>query len=458
MAGIPHSMHAHAAHHGHTASRPTDLFDFSEHVRDEEPEIGQSVLRALGTTVLASGELEFDEDLSAIQHDEALYSAVNTMKRHKTITYDDIVSSNGVPQNVFLDYVKWEIDTENTFLELPLTIVVLVSFTFLALNILHQEQLYAIEEAYERDIIENANFAWSGNFGHKGIEQVFSFADFWSWMRLGFLSLLARSQWLYSESAPQAFGGPVTAGTSYNASALPQSWLFTGYEKPAPVANDYLQYAKLVSGVRMRQAVSAADSQYCIFPNSLELQLQNDWLRKPCFPSDLGLLSPELQEAENFLNLEREEFLFPDLLSTTEMTRKLLDMEDGCHFSSMSGNPDGCLCHWCKAQTPRQPWIDERTARIEISMLLFNAQYGAYTYVSVNFMLNRGGHIHAFMHSLSAFVSPFLRPFSELLLTVIAGILWVAALVYAAAAETWEMIHTVRHSSNGALLQSHCRL
>ena len=73
---------------------------------------------------------------------------------------------------VYLDYLKWEIDTESAFLELPLTILVLVSFAMLAMNILHQEQLYTIETAIERDIIENANFAWSGNFGHKGIEQV----------------------------------------------------------------------------------------------------------------------------------------------------------------------------------------------------------------------------------------------------------------------------------------------
>ena len=171
MAGIPHSMQSHAAHHGHTAAHPSELFG-AEHERDEEPEAGQTGLLALGTTVLASGELEFDEDLTAVKHDEALYSAVNTMKRHKTITYDDIVMSQGVQQSVYLEYIKWEIDTENTFLELPLTIVVLVSFTILALYILHQEQLYAIEEAFERDIIENANFAWSGYFGHKGIDQV----------------------------------------------------------------------------------------------------------------------------------------------------------------------------------------------------------------------------------------------------------------------------------------------
>jgi len=446
MAGIPHSMQSHAAHHGHTAAHPSELFG-AEHERDEEPEAGQTGLLALGTTVLASGELEFDEDLTAVKHDEALYSAVNTMKRHKTITYDDIVMSQGVQQSVYLEYIKWEIDTENTFLELPLTIVVLVSFTILALYILHQEQLYAIEEAFERDIIENANFAWSGYFGHKGIDQVMSVADFWSWMRLGFLSLLGRSQWLYSEVAPEILGGPVTAGTSYNRATLPQSWLFAGYDKPAPVANDHLQYSKLVSGVRMRQTVSAAASEHCIFPSLLDSQKQRDWLQKPCFPSELGLLSPELQEAENFQGLERQEFLFPDISSMSELTRKLLDMEDGCHSATLSNGLGSCLCEWCKQQTPSQPWIDERTARIEISMLLFNAQYGAYTYLSVNFMMNRGGHIHAFTHCLSAFVSPFLRPFSELVLIIIAGILWIAALLYAAVAEIWEIINTVRHSS-----------
>jgi len=42
---------------------------------------------------------------------------------------------------VYLDYLKWEIDTESAFLELPLTILVLVSFAMLAMNILHQEFL-----------------------------------------------------------------------------------------------------------------------------------------------------------------------------------------------------------------------------------------------------------------------------------------------------------------------------
>lgn len=77
-----------------------------------------------------------------------------------------------IRSEVYLEYLKWEIDTESAFLELPLTILVLVSFAVLAMNILHQEQLYTIETAIEKDIIENANFAWSGNFGHKGIEQV----------------------------------------------------------------------------------------------------------------------------------------------------------------------------------------------------------------------------------------------------------------------------------------------
>merc|ERR1719265_838278 len=49
------------------------------------------------------------------------------------------------------------------------------------------------------DIMENANFAWSHAFGHKGLVDVHSFGDFWSWTRLGFIPLVVQPSWSYSE-------------------------------------------------------------------------------------------------------------------------------------------------------------------------------------------------------------------------------------------------------------------
>lgn len=58
-------------------------------------------------------------------------------------------------------------------------------------------------------------------------------------------------------------------------------------------------------------------------------------------------------------------------------------MEDGCAYSNATGN--ACRCEWCSAGAQSlRPWIDEETSRVEISMVVYNAQYGSYTYVSVS--------------------------------------------------------------------------
>lgn len=212
---------------------------------------------------------------------------------------------------------------------------------------------------------------------------------------------------------------------------------------------EYLHYAKIVSGVRLRQAVSPSSSDFCVFPNLLDSQKLSQWLAKPCFPSDMGILAPEVHEAENFDNLQREEFLFPDASSVQELIRQILDMEDGCAHASSIGDVTQCRCEWCKTQTSPRPWIDEKTTRVEISMVVYNAQYGSYTYVSVNFIFNRGGHIHSFLHCLSAFVNPFLRSGTELAVTAVAAFLWIGALVYAAVGETLEIISAIRNSNAG---------
>ncbi len=63
--------------------------------------------------------------------------------------------------------------------------------------------------------------------------QVFSIADFWSWLRLGFVGLIVKPNWQYSELAPEVLGGPL-----FESRSPPTEWLFAGYERPAPVRND----------------------------------------------------------------------------------------------------------------------------------------------------------------------------------------------------------------------------
>ena len=100
------------------------------------------------------------------------------------------------------------------------------------------------------------------------------------------------------------------------------------------------------------------------------------WLGKPCVPSSFAMSTPQAPDAEDFASFAKTEFLLPDFDDFKSLQQKLLDMEDGCnaHISNLST----CRCQWCKAQPSRQPWLDERASRVEVSMVLYNAQYGTW--------------------------------------------------------------------------------
>jgi hypothetical protein len=122
-------------------------------------------------------------------NDEAYVQALEQTKIEAKPKADKVVLDQGVEMNVYLEFIKNELETEANCLQLPMTILLLLSFAFLATAHLGQKQIYAVEESIEFDITENANFAFAHAFGHKGLVDVNSIADFWSWMRLGFFPL-----------------------------------------------------------------------------------------------------------------------------------------------------------------------------------------------------------------------------------------------------------------------------
>jgi len=117
-------------------------------------------------------------------------------KTKDTLSFEEEVT---VPQNIYLKWVRQELEDEEACLELPFMILVLVSFTLMAVLSLNQHLVLSIEQAIEQDIRENANFAFNEYMGHKTLQDVHSVPDFWSWMRLGFLPLVIQPNWMYSE-------------------------------------------------------------------------------------------------------------------------------------------------------------------------------------------------------------------------------------------------------------------
>jgi hypothetical protein len=145
----------------------------------------------------------------------------------------------------------------------------------------------------------------------------------------------------------------------------------------------------------------------------------------------------------------RVEWLMPELSTLDELRAQVIDMEDGCNaYTGAGADMSACRCVMCRPQggRPRRPWIDEQTLRVELAMVLFNPQYGLYSYVGVNLFFNRGGSILKFVNIMSAWADLQSAPLHEQAVVYIAAILWLGALVYVFIGESREVISTIRSS------------
>jgi len=344
-------------------------------------------------------------------------------------------NKDGVQLGIYLSYVKNELDNENACLELPFTLLVLISFSVFALLHLKQHDTYVVEMAWKEDIEQNANFAWTLNFGHKSLYDVNSMADFWSWLRLGFVPLVARASWAFSEELGQAY----PSGSNFSFSQLPENYTLDYGTEPdepwgqatLPVQGEFSNFNRIVAGVRMRQERAAGDWASCKMPGSVPEQMTRSWLGKPCMPADPPYeLTPEAGHAEVLVNPQRVEWL-PK--SPKDMELAVQDLESGC-----TGNSN------CTG-----PWLDEYTQRVEIGIVSYNQNYGLISLVTVNFFFNRAGHIYQLIHVQSAWSRWLLGNFLEQFAMVMADVVWLSALLFLFLSEVRELAGVVRSAKRG---------
>ncbi|CAE7555442.1 pkd2 [Symbiodinium pilosum] len=297
----------------------------------------------------------------------------------------------------------------------------------------------SVENSIETDISENANFAFEGYFGNKVIEDVNSFADFWSWTRLGLLPLVfPEMPYFYSEGLADV----VPEG--YDVNALPQRWLYPGYQKPAPVQNDYLRYNRIIGGLRFRQEVSTDDKATCTHFGAEETFRR--WVGKPCTHFTEYELPPDLMATEAFSSApQRVEWFLPEVEGNSALIQHVIDMEDGC-FSARAQNRT-CLCQWCDAQVNSHPWLDEQTQRVEVAFITYNAHYGLYNLATANFWFSRGGNIFKLVFVRSSWAGLEVREPGVLALIAISGLLWVLGCLYLAKVELLEMATMIQRSN-----------
>ncbi|CAE6955787.1 Gars1 [Symbiodinium natans] len=363
---------------------------------------------------------------------------VNSFHKKKAVKQESI-EEDGVAEKIYANWIKEELQKEAACLELPFSVVFLASFACFALGYLAQDVVMSVENSIETDITENANFAFEGYFGNKAINDVNSIADFWSWTRLGLLPLVfPETPYTYSEGLADV----VPEG--YDVNALPQRWLYSGYQKPAPVQNDYLRYNRIIGGLRFRQEVSTDDKATCThFGDEATFRR---WIGKPCTHITEYELPPDLMATEAFNSEpQRVEWFLPEVEGTSALVQHVVDMEDGC-FSAKAQNRT-CRCTWCDAQVSSHPWLDEQTQRVEVAFITYNAHYGLYNLATANFWFSRGGNIFKLVFVRSSWAGLEVREPAVLALIAVSGVLWVCGCLYLAKVELLEMATMIQRSN-----------
>eukprot|EP00811_Abedinium_folium_P001507 NODE_1137_length_2592_cov_10.491684.p1 GENE.NODE_1137_length_2592_cov_10.491684~~NODE_1137_length_2592_cov_10.491684.p1 ORF type:complete len:762 (-),score=239.88 NODE_1137_length_2592_cov_10.491684:157-2442(-) len=338
----------------------------------------------------------------------------------------------------FLRWLRAERDGENSCMELPLTLMLVMSYCFMCILLMRNSRVFGVEEGIEFDIEENANFAFSGYFGHKTIHDVNSIADFWSWARRGFVPLLMQSKsgYGYSEGLQDV--------VPYSVSDLPTRIAGVFPDVEVPLLGDYLGYNRLVGGLLFSQEVGETDD--CIWPSVLDDAVASEWYGKPCLadPPVFFDVGPELKHAESHPR-PRSRIEWVLLSSPYTPEEQLVDMEDGC--ANMEVKNRTCLCTWCAAQDPPTPWFTEFTERVEITAVFYNPTLGIYLYSGVNFFIGQSGHIYKLIDVQTAWGRIFETDalWTSVVLWI-SSALWCASILYIIGKESVEIFTVCRVS------------
>lgn len=94
------------------------------------------------------------------------------------------------------------------------------------------------------------------------------------------------------------------------------------------------------------------------------------------------------------------------------------------------------------------PWLDERTQRVEIGFVTFNAEYGLMSLTTVTLFFSRGGMIHKFVHVQSSWADHFAGSFLDVFPMVMCDAIWLFLLGYLFVNEVKEVAKTIRSSKD----------
>mmetsp|Transcript_21973 Transcript_21973/g.58172 ORF Transcript_21973/g.58172 Transcript_21973/m.58172 type:complete len:930 (-) Transcript_21973:716-3505(-) len=270
--------------------------------------------------------------------------ADNSQVDRKTLSADEVVLTLGVPAEIFSEYIEKQHTNVQTCLGIPMNLLLVIVYTVVVLTFDDCEALMSVENSIDIDIYDNAEYAAvSDEMSWKILPDIRDEKEFWSWMRLGMVGLF----WEDAES-------------------------------PSPSPPLYMGYNRVVGGLRLSQERADDDNYEC--PSSEYLWSVYDM---GCVGGLRYELDPERWEAQstNDNNRKRTQWLYSfEQKDIIENLVKTLELER---------------------------WLDNRTMKAEVALPIYNAEYGIYTMMYINFFFSRGGHIWKMIIPLSVYAAWF---------------------------------------------------
>lgn len=338
------------------------------------------------------------EALPWVRKEESLHA-----KPHQFINSEEVAREHGVPQKYLVKYLKREIAESDACKSLPFTLLLVISYAAMAIAHDNAVVIRAVEDALEHDIQQNANWAYSGYMGHKGIEEVYSHEDFWKWFTEGLLPLLYIQESVFHEAY-------LEADPRYTAARKSVAPADRGF---------WLHYNRIVGGMRLVQERSGEEP---CSPSKNPPEILKSLYKIDCVGGTDYNLDPEVglpnERAQKTIDPVRETWLYIfDDYSRVQEQAKQLELDR---------------------------WLDRKTKKIEIAIPVYNAEFGVHTLVRVNFYFSRGGHIWKHIIPQSQFADWYNGWYNGLFDAV-----WCLCLAYVLATEALELRATARQK--GAL-------
>lgn len=345
---------------------------------------------------------EYDE-VDDADDDELLGTDGNPSKRHSTIDTEEVVQKWGVPESIFVAYLDKEISSTESCQSLPFTLLLVISYTLMAVYHDDAPLVNAVEDSIGHDIADNANFAFTNDYmGHKAIEDVNTHADFWSWMSRGLLPLLWTQSYSLAEGRNSSEPYSIQAGEVYSRANR----------------GVLLHYNRIILGLRLQQERDEAVTNNELTGECAHGKLQPMY-DKECVGGFGYELEPEVFEARKTSNPTRIHWLY--INDDQDFVRQQL------------------------VQMEKTGWLDQHTKKIELAMAVYNAEYGLHTMFIVYFAFSRGGHIWKDIIPLSAYAQNWNSNTS-----VFYDMTWLFCLFYIIFAESMEILDIVReHGAKG---------